>query len=129
MLHEFLSANRSEIIARTRERVANRSAPRATEAELENGIPLFLTQLVDMLRSPGLESGTAEMAQSATRHGNEMRRMGFTVGQIVHDYGGLCQAITELAVEKSASIGSAEFKVLNGCLDDAVAFAVTEFSR
>ena len=129
MLHEFLSANRSEIIARTRERVANRSAPRATEAELENGIPLFLTQLVDMLRSPGLESGTAEMAQSATRHGNEMRRMGFTVGQIVHDYGGLCEAITELAEETVTSITSAEFKVLNGCLDDAVAFAVTEFGR
>jgi signal transduction histidine kinase len=129
MLHEFLSVNREEIIARTRAKVANRPTPRATEAELENGIPLFLTQLIDMLRSPATELGAAAMGESAARHGDEMRRMGFTVGQIVHDYGGLCQAITELAVEKSASIESAEFKVLNGCLDDAVAFAVTEFSR
>jgi signal transduction histidine kinase len=129
MLHEFLSVNREEIIARTRAKVANRPAPRATEAELENGIPLFLSQLIDMLQSPATELGAAAMGESAARHGDEMRRMGFTVGQIVHDYGGLCQAITELAVEKSASIGSAEFKVLNGCLDDAVAFAVTEFSR
>ena len=129
MLHEFLSVNREEIIARTRAKVANRPVPRATEAELENGIPLFLTQLIDMLQSPATELGAAAIGESAARHGDEMRRMGFTVGQIVHDYGGLCQAITELAVEKSASIGSAEFKVLNGCLDDAVAFAVTEFSR
>jgi hypothetical protein len=105
MLHEFLSVNREEIIARTRAKVANRPAPRATEAELENGIPLFLTQLVDMLQSPATELGAAAMGESAARHGDEMRRMGFTVGQIVHDYGGLCQAITELAVEKSASIG------------------------
>jgi signal transduction histidine kinase len=129
MLNEFLSTNREEIIARTREMVANRPAPRATQVELEKGIPLFLTQLIDMLKAPSRELGTAEIGEGATRHGDEMRRMGFTVGQIVHDYGGLCQAITQLAVDSSTSIRSAEFKILNGCLDDAVAFAVTEFER
>ena len=129
MLHEFLSSNREQIIARTREKIASRPAPRATEAELENGIPLFLTQLTAMLKTPSGESGVAEIGESAARHGDEMRRMGFTVGQIVHDYGGLCQAITELAVESSTTIKSEEFKILNGCLDDAVAFAVTEFGR
>jgi signal transduction histidine kinase len=128
MLHDFLSANREKIIARTREKVGNRGAPRATLKELENGIPLFLTQLIGMLqtRTPAYESAIGE---SATRHGDEMRRMGFTVGQVVHDYGGLCQAITELAVDTNTSIESNEFKILNGCLDDAVAFAVTEFGR
>jgi signal transduction histidine kinase len=58
-----------------------------------------------------------------------MRRMGFTVGQVVQDYAGLCQAITELAVESRTSIRSDEFKTLNGCLDGAVASAVTEFGR
>jgi signal transduction histidine kinase len=129
MLHEFLTANREEIIARTRAKVSNRSAPRATQDELENGIPLFLTQLVGMLRTPPTKSGDTAISTSATRHGDELRRRGFTVGQVVHDYGGLCQAITELAVENSTSIRSDEFKILNGCLDDAVAFAVTEFGR
>jgi signal transduction histidine kinase len=129
MLHEFHTANREEIIARTREKISNRPAPRATPAELENGIPLFLAQLIDMLQSPTSELGAAAMGESATKHGDEMRRMGFTVGQIVHDYGGLCQAITELAMESSTQIESSEFKILNGCLDDAVAFAVTEFGR
>jgi signal transduction histidine kinase len=129
MLHDFLSANREAIIARTREKVGNRFAPRATLTELEYGIPLFLTQLIGMLRTPAHEAGTAAIAEGAARHGDEMRRMGFTVGQVVHDYGELCQAITEFAIDTKTSIGSDEFKILNGCLDDAVAFAVTEFER
>jgi signal transduction histidine kinase len=128
MLHEFLSANREEIIARARTKIASRPAPRATDAELENGIPLFLTQLVEMLQNPRLGSGL-EIGESATKHGDDMGRMGFTVGQVVQDYGGLCQAITELAVENSTSISSEEFKTLNGCLDGAVASAVTQFGR
>src|ERR1700757_4025579 len=95
MLRDFLSANREIIIARTREKVRNRPAPRATPMELENGIPLFLTQLIEMLqtRTPAHERA---IGKSATSHGADMLRTGFTVGQVVHDYGGLCQAITEL---------------------------------
>ncbi len=128
MLHQFLTASRNKIIARTRAKVASRPAPRATDVELENGIPVFLTQLVGMLQTP-LESGTAAIGTSAAKHGNELLRMGFSVGQVVHNYGGLCQAITEIAVEDNVSITSSEFKTLNGCLDDAIASAVSEFGR
>jgi signal transduction histidine kinase len=55
--------------------------------------------------------------------------MGFSVSQVVHDYGGLCQAITELAVDRNASIRAEEFQILNRSLDDAIARAVTEFER
>jgi signal transduction histidine kinase len=129
MLHEFLSTNRDEIIARARSKVSNRSAPRATPVELENGIPLFLTQLVELLRSPSSGWGASAIGNSATRHGDDMLRMGFTVGQVVQDYGGLCQAITEVAVEGHVSFATDEFKTLNACLDGAVASAVTEFGR
>jgi signal transduction histidine kinase len=56
-------------------------------------------------------------------------RQGFTVSQVVHDYGDVCQSITELAVETDAPISSGDFRVLNGCLDNAIAGAVTEFGR
>ena len=101
MLHQFLDASRDKIIARARAKAASRPAPRATEAELENGVPMFLTQLVGMLQAPR-ESGTAAIGMSAAKHGDELLRMGFTVGQVVHDYGGLCQAITEIAVEETS---------------------------
>jgi len=128
MLPEFLRANREEIIARTREKVLGRAAPRPTDMELQTGIPLFLDQLIGALGNPSAPP-TPEITASATKHGSDLLRMGFSVSQVVHDYGGLCQAITELAVDRKASIGAEEFQILNGCLDDAIAQAVTEFER
>jgi signal transduction histidine kinase len=132
MLHEFLVNHRDEIVALTRLKVATRAAPRPTEAELQYGVPLFLEQLADTLRC---EMGTTarpttdEMTQSAQRHGGELRKAGFTVAQVVHDYGNVCQAVTELAIEKRSPISADEFKTLNRCLDEAIAQAVTEFAR
>jgi len=51
------------------------------------------------------------------------------VEQVVHDYGDLCQAITELAIKESAQITADEFHTLNRCLDNAIASAVTEFGH
>lgn len=39
----------------------------------------------------------------------------------------MCQAITELATLKNADISPHEFNILNGCLDTAIASAVSEF--
>ena len=127
MLYEFITLNRDEIIRRCRAKVATRSVPPPTEAEIENGVPLFLEQLVDALRAG--ESGSAAMSASAVMHGHDLLRQGFTVGQVVHDYGDVCQSITQLAVETNAPIRADEFRVLNGCLDNAIASAVTQFGR
>jgi hypothetical protein len=48
---------------------------------------------------------------------------------VVHDYGDLCQAITDLAVERDAPFSVDEFRTLNRCLDNAIADAVSEFSK
>jgi signal transduction histidine kinase len=127
MLHEFLFANRAAIIARTRVKVGLRAAPRATEAELENGIPLFLDQLIEALRSPNAVSQA--IGESASNHGRDLLKRGFTVAQVVYDYGDVCQAVTELAAETRAPITADEFHAFNGCLDDAIARAVTEYGR
>ena len=70
-----------------------------------------------------------EIGMSALRHGHDMLLQGFTVSQVVHDYGDICQAITELAVELDAPISTDDFRTLNRCLDDAIAGAVTEYGR
>ena len=127
MLHEFLSTNRGAIIARAREKVAARPAPRATEDELASGIPLFLDQLTETLRVSHVSSPA--MADSAAAHGRRLLSLGFTVAQVVHDYGSLCLAVTELADETRAPITAAEFHIFNHCLDDAIAQAVTEYGR
>jgi signal transduction histidine kinase len=127
ILHEFISLNREEIIRRCRTKVAVRTFPAPTAQEISHGIPVFLDQLTDVLRGGGAASG--DIARSALHHGHELLLKGFTVSQVVHDYGDVCQAITELAVETSAPIRTDEFRMLNESLDNAIAGAVTEFGR
>ena len=143
MLHELLSDRRHELVERCRTKVTLRMAPKPTPAELEHGIPLFLDQLIrtlkveqtaDPVRSRKI-SGDAdgapvlsEIGASAALHGSELLRQGYTVDQVVHDYGDLCQAVTDLAIENEVPIAVDEFRTLNRCLDNAIADAVTEFA-
>jgi signal transduction histidine kinase len=144
MMHKFLVAKRRELVERCRAKVAQRPAPRATTDELEYGIPLFLDQLVKTLKmeqtalplrsreisgaSGGGRAVVSEIGETAAQHGRELMQHGFTVEQVVHDYGDLCQAITDLAFETNAPIEIDEFRTLNRCLDNAIAVAVTEFT-
>jgi signal transduction histidine kinase len=88
---------------------------------------LFLDQLTDALRRG--DGATPEIGRSAVQHGHDLLRKGFTISQVVHDYGDVCQAITELAMEMNAPISTADFRTLNGCLDNAIAGAVTQYGR
>jgi len=125
LLHEFIVLNREEIIRRCREKVAMRSMPPPTEAEINHGVPLFLDQLADALRL-GLSS-SPQIEKSAVLHGHERLAQGFTVSQVVQDYGDVCQTVTGLAIEMNAPISTDDFRTLNRCLDDAIAGAVTEY--
>ncbi len=131
MLHEFLSAYREEIITRTREKVTNRPWPLASTSALANGVPLFLDQLSRALEADarGVSLSESAIAESATLHGRELLSLGFNVSQVVHDYGDVCQALTELVLERRSPITPREFHLLNRCLDTAIAEAVTEHAR
>jgi signal transduction histidine kinase len=127
MLSAFITEYRDEILRRCRAKVATRSAPPPTAAELDHGVPLFLDQLIDALRLG--QSSSPEMSQSALLHGHDLLLQGFTVSQVVHEYGDVCQSIIELAVETRAPISTEDFGTLNGCLDSAIAEAVTQYGR
>jgi signal transduction histidine kinase len=131
MLHDFVSTNTAELIKRARQKVMSRPWPPPSAVDVENGIPRFLHQLSETLRLEKSETPFAPgaMDSTATRHGRELLGMGFTVSQVIHDYGDVCQAVTELAVERDATISAGEFHTLNRCLDDAIAAAVTEYGR
>lgn len=124
MLLHFLGNHRGQILEKARARAFARKAPAADPAELEKGIPLFFDQLVSILEGRSLPK---ELKSDAAFHGGEMLRQGFTVAQLVHDYGDLCQAITETAMASGEEIPAEDYKTLNACLDDATAWAVTEF--
>src|SRR5438552_3146327 len=137
MLHEFLSRNRGGLIERCREKVAQRASPQSTAEELDHGVPFLLDQLIKTLRveqtpfpmdsrkvsgpAGGGKPFLSELGDMAARHGGELMRRGYTVEQVVHDYGDLCQSITDLAFELSEPVEVDEFRTLNRCLDNAIA--------
>lgn len=143
MLHEFLTHNRHDLIARCRSKVARRRAPVASDAVLLFGIPRFLDQLIKTLEmeqtaepmrsraisgSAGETTASSEIGLTAAQHGLELLHQGFTVEQVVHDYGDLCQSITDLAFDRQEPIMVDEFRTLNRCLDNGIADAVKEFA-
>ncbi|MEO8312311.1 MAG: sensor histidine kinase, partial [Caldimonas sp.] len=117
-MHSFLLNNRDELVERCKVKVAARPKRVATRQQLANGIPLFLDQLTRTLAaeedeeeaeslrisgpSGGDQSALSEMGVTATAHGRDLLTLGYSVDQVVHDYGDLCQAITELAFERDA---------------------------
>jgi len=137
MLHEFLTSNRQLLIASCRDKVAKRFEPTENPATIDHGVPLFLQQLVETLRDEQNTQIRADdteptpaptaIGRAAALHGAELLRRGFTVDQVVHDYGDVCQSVTALAGEQDVPISTDEFRTLNRCLDNAIADAVAAF--
>ena len=143
-MYRFLSNNRDELIERCAIKVAKRSNRNATIEQLKNGVPMFLDQLTLTLEAEerGEESASlaisgasggegpmlSQIGISAAAHGKQLLELNYSIDHVVHDYGDLCQAITDLAFERDAPFMVNEFRTLNRCLDNAIADAVTEFS-
>jgi signal transduction histidine kinase len=130
-LRAFLADNRDELIERCRAKVETRRPPRASPPEIVEGVPQFLSRLVATFPEGVLSPPETELraAQAAAKHGQQLLVQGFTIEQVVHDYGDLCQSITELAVERAAAITAADFGILNIRLDEAIASAVAAYSQ
>src|SRR6202035_4616239 len=110
---------------------------------LSNGIPIFLDQIIETLTieqssdfarsefvsGPPGGGSISEVGDSAAEHAEYVLAQGFSLEQVVRDYGDVCQAVTNLAVETGAPIEVEEFRTFNRCLDDAIASAVTEHAR
>lgn len=145
MMHLFLAEHRAELERRCRDKVAKRPLRFPTERQLKEGIPIFLGQLIRTLKAEeagqmaqslaisgpadGNAQATSELADSATTHGGQLLALGYSVSQVVHDYGDLCQAVSDLAVELGEEFAVEEFRTLNRCLDNGIAEAVSEFTQ
>ena len=112
MLHEFIDLNRDAIIARTRDRVRSRPWPSVAPGELEHGVPLFLTQLAETLRS-GDDVGT--LSRRRDRCGRRPPRTGSApIGLYCHGECGRCrphpvqQQITADAGERDRTFRTAQ---------------------
>src|SRR3954465_12893248 len=140
MLIELLKSNRDVLIQRCRANAAKRFASNSIPPIIEHGIPLFLDQLARTLSSERLTSVrpaahaeaqlmSSDIGRAAARHGVELLRLGYSIDQVVHHYGDVCQGLADLAVEHRVEIPPDQFRPLNRCLDEAIAGAVAAFSH
>jgi signal transduction histidine kinase len=132
MLYKFLAANRGKILASVDEKTVGISEDRPTSKRSALGLPQFYDHLVSELERkskvrPKHPEGKRGRYSTAV-HGKELSRLGYTVSQVVHGYGALCQAITELATTSKTVISAIDFQTLNFTLDVAIAEAVTGFT-
>jgi hypothetical protein len=138
-LQEFIKTNHEKLVSMTRDKAAKRSQKkRPKEREAKHGVHVFLDQLREALvaearRDPRQRAEpdpptNPNIAETAALHGQDLLGMGFSIDEVVHDYGDVCQAITELAVELDAPVSAADFHTLNRCLDNAIAAAVTAWT-
>jgi signal transduction histidine kinase len=137
-LYDFILENRTEIIARSRDRAIERMPGNLSEAKLVHGVPLFLTQLADSLATAAVYSALylvratdahRNITETAALHGEELLANGFSAAQVVHGYGDVCQIVTELATDRGVVISARDFRAFNRCLDDAISGAVTAYGR
>jgi signal transduction histidine kinase len=143
-MHKFLANNRSELIARCKAKVALRPRRAATEEQLRGGIPLLLEQLRGTLlaeeegpaeeglkisAAPGDDAqALSQTGVTAAAHGKHLLELGYSVDQVVHDYGDFFDATIDLASERGTPFSIDEVRTLNRCLDQTIADAVTELS-
>lgn len=155
-LLDFLKTNEKLVQARVEEKSSALAGVRQVSEVPKSGLSIFFKQLLRVLESapteavplevdkagmvkaandgdePAIAAAAGrpfdvEVAKSAGDRGKELQQLGYTLSHVVHEYGAICQAITEIAIEKGAAITTEEFRALNRCLDTAIAGAVTMF--
>jgi signal transduction histidine kinase len=130
MLETFIDANRSEILGHCLRELKLRYPDRADE-DLGYGFAGFVDEVITALREDAREANGSPNATfgvaTAAAHAIARKRQGFDLSRVIHDYGLVCDSITELLHERDAQPSAREFQVLNRCVDEAVSQAVEAF--
>jgi signal transduction histidine kinase len=131
MLHAFLVQHFDELVSRTKAIAAARRGSSPSPPALERAIPQLLAQLREPLRweTSTVSAADGGVASTAARHARALLEQGGSVAQVVHEYGDVGQAITELAVATGAAVDVEELGALTRWLDGAIATAVAEYAR
>src|SRR5437773_9297764 len=133
MLCSFISEHRADILAWSLGEHKDRYAKRDDE-DLIDGLSPFIDDLVGALRR---DSGIPVDAtppgtlgdSTARQHGLVRKNQGFDITCVVHDYGLMCNMVTEAVMRHGHNPTPPEFQVLNHCVDEAMAIADESYSN
>jgi signal transduction histidine kinase len=132
-LHEVLAGRADEVMARWQAKVLGTITPEGLEtAELVDHLPLFLREVVAALRADeGLESfaSVPDESQTATVHGEQRLRLGFSLDAVVREYGALRDAILSTGRDAGVPISVREAQTVFDSTISGIASAVSEYAR
>jgi signal transduction histidine kinase len=125
MLHEFISVNRDDILTNVRRKVVARKTPSPTTEQFLRTLPGFLAELIKALSDDARSSASLVASPGAT----EVPESAPPVYDLIHGYGDVCQAITDLAIASQTPISAKEYRVLNLVIDASLAEAVSTLEK
>ncbi|HEX4384499.1 MAG TPA: sensor histidine kinase [Myxococcales bacterium] len=127
MLSDFIVSHRESIIRRIREQLrALAGNERRDDEELSDGLPEFLDAVTAAVAGPA-RGNSAELQRLAAIHSRHRVDQGYSIENLVRDYGAICDAVTGLADEQQQPIAAGEFQRLNYAIDDGIAAGVMQF--
>ncbi|MDQ3364913.1 MAG: HAMP domain-containing histidine kinase [Myxococcota bacterium] len=129
MLHDFLTRNRDEIIARCERHYRQRRPERPAE-ELLHRIPAFIDEVIKAERRIAgiddhskLPGDTAE----ACAQGEQRFHDGYRIDELAWDFGAISNVIGELAIEQDHTLDPRSYQMLNQCIDSGIAQSISTF--
>lgn len=132
-LHEAIHARQDQVMQRWQLTVQGTLAPESMPiVELLNHFPRFLHEVLDALRA---DAGLAPIGpfpgdnRSATDHGEQRLRLGFSLDSVIREYGALRDAIIETGREAGSPITFREMELVFAAIIGAIAQAVSEYTR
>jgi signal transduction histidine kinase len=133
VLHAVLRDRRDEVMQRWQTIVQGTIAPESMlTAELVDHLPGFLEEIIAALRAeaglPTVEQ-VPEESETASGHGEQRLRLGFSLDAVVREYGALRDAIVETCLAAGTSITLAELQSVFSSTIVGISRAVSEYAR
>lgn len=132
-LHEALTAHRARVLQIWKGMVQGEIVPEAMpHIELINHLPKFVDEVIATLRADVGDAGPGappEPTDTASGHGEQRLRLGFSLDAVVREYGALRDAILATALEAGAALELGELNSLSRSIISGIAQAVSEYAR
>ncbi|MBA3451944.1 MAG: sensor histidine kinase [Deltaproteobacteria bacterium] len=129
----MLLGRRDEVMLRWRALVQGTIAPESMPAtELIDHLPAFLDEIIAVLRADaGIEGPIISIEDTATAsdHGEQRLRLGFSLDSVVREYGAMRDAIVETAREAGSEVSFGELQSVFNATIGGIANAVSEYAR
>ena len=126
-LHEVLASLRNEVMQRWLEEVRGTLHPASMpRMELVDHLPAFLDQVIAALQR---RESAADCLDAAEDHGVQRLALGFSLDQVVREYGAMRTAMSSVATDAGVEISAGDSEVIFDCVINGIAGAVSEYSR